>query len=146
VEEIRIVLSEADIVALKSIVSQIDRMISQVAITPEGPSSYRIEMAKRIHGIRSRMGMTVERLSELTYISVRVLEQIEAGTYWPKDGRVLQEIAHALGVQAFDLDPRFDAGGPLSSIPSSPYIQEVEPRKYYSERLVDDGKDSDGSG
>jgi DNA-binding XRE family transcriptional regulator len=125
-------------------------MVPELGDNMQDVLSYRAEAAKRIHGTRSRKGMTRETLAELANVQVRVLENIEAGTYWPKDGRILMDIAHALGLQAFDLDPRFDPGGPLSSLPA-PGITKSEYLDYtrdtYSpERLANDGKDSDGIG
>lgn len=105
-----------------TIVEKIDgrnEMIARVDITPEsdGLPSYRLEMARRIHGTRSRLGRTRESVAEAVKISVRELEQLEAGTYFPKNGSILIRLAEELGVDPFDLDPRFDPGGPLSCEP-----------------------------
>jgi DNA-binding XRE family transcriptional regulator len=121
------------------------KMVPELGDNMQEIPSYRQEMAKRIHGIRSRAARTVEDVAEAAKIPVRTLEQIEAGTYWPKNGQILMDIAHSLGTNAFELDPRFDPGGPLSSVPSSPHISKGG-QSVYPERLEDDGKDSDGSG
>lgn len=136
-ESVQVTLDGATIEALQRLLGQVNAyqakrqtMIATVVETPEELKypDYRMEMAKRIHGTRSRLGKTREEVAEAAKITVRELEQLEAGTYFSKSGSVLFDIAEALGVHAFAFDPRFDEGGPLSSIQAP-------------ERLADNGRD-----
>jgi transcriptional regulator with XRE-family HTH domain len=156
--DVRITIDGATVEALQRLMGQINgyqskpgTMVPEVVEKLGTPSSVvRLEVAKRIHGIRSRSGRTVEDVAEEARIPVGVLERLEAGTHYPRNTDVLYRLAEALGVQAFDLDPRFDPGGPLSSIPApgitrSEYLDYTRDT-YSPERLADDGKDSDGIG
>lgn len=55
-------------------------------------------IVKKLHGMRKRKGLTVEKLSQLTGLSMMTINNIEKGKHDPKHGNV-EKIIKALGYE-----------------------------------------------